>query len=168
MTPRDDDDDRGERPKLSWSELDKRRDKPRSRTPERAPRGAAAEARSRSATKAYLAKLDGQLFGKGAAGGSQGASLATAVREALGSPGLTDACRAYLATVGPPREASLIGAFLDAPDREIQLTALAALAEEVAAKRIAPSAGLRSQLRVLAEGADDALAESAENVLAIL
>ncbi len=168
MTPRDDDEDRSERPKLSWSELDKRRDKPRSRTPERTPRGAAAEARSRSATKAYLAKLDGQLFAKGAKGGSQGAALAASVREALGSPGLTDACCAYLAEVGPPREASLIGAFLDARDREIQLAALAALAEEVAAKRIAPSAGLRSQLRGLAEGSDDALAESAEKVLAIL
>lgn len=166
MTGRNDDGDRDERPKLSWSELDKRRDKPRSRTPERGPRGAAAEARARGATKAYLAKLDGQLFGKGKRG-SPGAKHADAVRAALGTPGLTDACRAHLAEVGPPRDAGLIGAFLDARDAEVQLAALAALAEEVAAGRLAPTAGLRSQLRVLAAGLDDALAEAAEAILAI-
>jgi hypothetical protein len=159
---RDDDDERGERPKLSWSELDKRRDKPRSRTPERAPRGAAAEARARSATKSYLAKLDGQLFAK--KGGGAG-KLADAVRDARGTPALTDACRRYMEELGPPRDAALIGAFLDAPDRELRAAALASLADEIAAGRLAPTAGLRSQLRVLADGPDDALAEQAEEIL---
>lgn len=161
MTGRDDD-DRGERPKLSWSELDKRRDKPRSRTPERAPRGPAAEARARTATKSYLAKLDGQLFAKK---GPAGSKLADAVRDALGTPGLTDACRSYLAEVGAPRDAALIAAFLDAGDTELQRIALAALAEEVAARRTTPTAGLRSQLRVLASGPDDELALRAEEIL---
>jgi len=157
-----DDDDRGERPKLSWSELDKRRDRPRSGAPERGPRGAAAEARARSATKSYLAKLDGQLFAKKGPGGGQ---LADAVRDARGTPALTDACRAHLEAVGPPRDAPLIAAFLDAADPAIQGAALAALAEEVAARRLTLTSGLRAQLRGLAEGSDDELALRAEEIL---
>ena len=158
-----DDEDRGERPKLSWSELDKRRDKPRSHTSERRPRGAAAEARAASATQSYLKKLDQQLFAKGGKGATPRGRLADAVRDALGTPGLDDACRAYLAEVGPPADAALVAAFLDARDREIRLAALGALAGE---GRVALTSGLRSQLRVLAEGADDELAERAEEILA--
>ena len=158
-----DDEDRGERPKLSWSELDKRRDKPRSHTSERRPRGAAAEARAASATQSYLKKLDQQLFAKGGKGATPRGRLADAVRDALGTPGLDDACRAYLAEVGPPADAALVAAFLDARDREIRLAALGALAGE---SRVALTPGLRSQLRVLAEGADDELAERAEEILA--
>jgi hypothetical protein len=162
VSGREDDDERGERPKLSWSELDKRRDRPRSRTPDRGPRGAAAEARSRSATKSYLAKLDDQLFAKKGSSGR----LADAVRDALGTPGLTEACRAHLASVGPPRDAGLIAAFLDAADPTVQGAALAALAEEIAARRLTLTSGLRAQLRRLADGPDDELAERAEEILA--
>jgi hypothetical protein len=160
-----DDDERGERPKLSWSELDKRRDKPRSREPERGPRGAAAEARARGATQSYLAKLDEQLFAKTARGPGAGGRPGDAVRAALGTPGLTEACRAYHAALGAPREASLIGAFLDGGDAELRVAALDALAEEVAAGRIVLRAGLRAQLRMLADGPDDASAERAEAIL---
>ena len=162
MTARDDD-ERGERPKLSWSELDKRRDKPRSRTPERGPRGAAAEARSRSATRSYLAKLDGQLFAKKKGAGA--GALADAVRDAVGTPALTEACRSYHEAHGLPRDAALIGAFLDVADPALQRVALASLAEEVAAKRLVLTTGLRSQLRGLAEGSDDEMAERAEGIL---
>jgi hypothetical protein len=157
------DDERGDRPKLSWSELDKRRDKPRSHTSERRPRGAAAEARAASATQSYLRKLDQQLFAKGGKNATPKGRLADAVRDALGTPGLDDACRAYLAEIGPPVEAALVAAFLDARDREIRLAALEALA---GADRVAVTSGLRSQLRVLAEGSDDELAERAEEILA--
>jgi hypothetical protein len=157
-----DDDDRGERPKLSWSELDKLRDRPRSRASERGPRGAAAEARARTATKSYLAKLDGQLFAKKRPGGGKPAD---AVRDALGTPALTDACRAHLEAVGPPRDAALIAAFLDAVDPAVQGAALDALAEEVAARRLTLTSGLRARLRGLAEGPDDELALRAEEIL---
>ncbi len=160
------DDDRGERPKLSWSELDKRRDKPRSHTSEARPRGAAAEARAASATQSYLKKLDQQLFAKGGKKATPQGRLADAVRDALGTPGLDDACRAYLAEVGPPADAALFAAFLDARDREIRLAALGALADAKRAGRVALTPGLRSQLRVLAEGTDDELAERAEEILA--
>jgi hypothetical protein len=163
MSGRDEDD--RERPKLSWSELDKRRDKPRSHTSERRPRGAAAEARAASATQSYLKKLDQQLFAKGGKSATPKGRLADAVRDALGTPGLDDACRAYLAEVGPPADAALIAAFLDARDRDVRLAALDALGS-AQAPRVGLTPGLRSQLRVLAEGADDELAERAEEILA--
>ena len=56
------DDDRGDRPRLSWSEQDKRRGKARGHTGERRPRGAAAEALAAKAAQSYLKKLDQQLF----------------------------------------------------------------------------------------------------------
>jgi hypothetical protein len=158
-----DDDDRGDRPKLSWSELDKRKDKPRSHTNERRPRGAAAEARAASATQSYLKKLEQQLFSKGRKDATPKGRLAGAVRDALGTPGLDDACRAYLAEAGPPADPALVAAFLDARDRELRLAALGAL---LGPDRVALTPGLRSQLRVLAQAADDELAERAEEVLA--
>ncbi len=161
------DDDREDRPRLSWSELDKRRGKPRPSTPERKPRGAAAEALSRSATQSYLKKLDSQLFSKSGKSGAPAAKLAAAVRDALGTPGLDDAARAYLEQVGPPREAALVAAFLDARDRTLQLAALEAWSEELAAGRVTPTTGLRAQLRTLAEGSDDEIADRAEEILAM-
>ncbi len=156
-------DDRGDRPKLSWAEIDRRRDKPRERSEQR-PRGAAAEARSREATSQYLKKLDKHLFAKGS-NPSVEETLARTVRDAQGSPGLADACRAYLEQVGPPRDPALASAFLDAPDRELQLAALEALSEGLESEAPRPSGGLRTQLRMLSEGMDDELAEAAETVL---
>ena len=162
MNGRDDDErDRSDRPRLSWSELDKRRGKARSHTGERRPRGAAAEALAAKAAQSYLKKLDQQLFAKGGNSAAAGNKLAGAVRDALGTPALDDACRAYLAEVGAPATPPLIAAFLDARDRELRVVALVALGEAVAL-----TAGLRSQLRVLAEGSDDELAERAEEILA--
>ena len=62
-------------------------------------------------------------------------------------------------------DAALIAAFLDARDRAMQLAALGALA---AVDRVALTPGLRSQLRVLAAGVDDELAERAEEILATI
>lgn len=156
-------DDREDRPKLSWAEIDRRRDKPRERSEQR-PRGAVAEARSREATGHYLKKLDKHLFAKGT-NTSEGDVLARAVRDAQGSPGLAEACRAYLERVGPPQDPALASAFLDAPDRDLQLAALEALSEGLASGGPRPSGGLRAQLRMLSEGMDDELAEVAETVL---
>jgi hypothetical protein len=88
------------------------------------------------------------------------------VHAAQGTAGLTDACRAYLDAVGPPSEPALLAAFLDARERGVQLAALAAIGAGVGAGRLALSPGLRAQLRTLAEGLDDELAEAAEAALA--
>lgn len=165
MSGGDDDRGAGERPKRSWAEIDRLRDRPRGRRDERAPRGPAATARARAATQEYLKELDQKLFAKGAPGGAEGARLAAAVRAAQGTAGLADACRAYLDAVGPPRAPALLAAFLDTGERALQLAALAAVAEEIGADRLALTPGLRAQLRSLAEGLDDELAEAAEAAL---
>jgi len=156
--------DEDDRPRRSWAEIDKLRDRPRSRSEERRPRGKAAEARARSATDQYLKKLDRTLFA-GTQGGRPGDPHVRRVLDALGSPGLDDACRSYLNEVGSPREAALISAFLDARDRAVRIAGLRALEEALAAGSIEPSAGLRRQVRMLAEDLDDALAEAAEDAL---
>jgi hypothetical protein len=155
--------DDDERPRLSWSEIDKRRDRGGRRDDrERRPRGPAAEARSRAATRAYLGKLDAALFGKAGAGGEP---LARAVRDAHGTPGLADACAAYLAAFGPPRDAALASLFLDAPRRELVLAGLAGLATLRGAGRLALGRSLRGQLSLYAEGGDDEVAALAEELL---
>lgn len=157
--------DDGERPRLSWSEIDKRRDRGGRRDErERRPRGAAAEARSRAASQSYLKKLDAALFAKGAAGG-RGEPLARAVREAHGTPGLADACAAYLAALGPPQDAALAALFLDAPRREIVLAGLAGLAALARAGGLEIGRALRGQLRMHAEGSDDEVASAADALL---
>jgi hypothetical protein len=154
-----------ERPRLSWSEIDKRRDRP-GRRDERAarPRGAEAEARSRSAAQAYLRRQGDALFAKGPAGAA-GAPLARAVRDAHGSPRLADACAAYVAALGPPRDAALASLFLDAPRREAVLAGLEGLAALRAEGGLEIGRALRSQLRLCADGPDDELAGAAEALL---
>lgn len=154
-----------ERPKLSWAEIDKRRDGARP-SRERGPRGEAAEARSRGATDQYLKKLDRTLFAKGANAGGAGESAGKAVIDAQGSADLIPACRDYLETVGPPQDLRLISAFLDARDIPLQIAALRALEACLDAERVEVPRGLQAQVRMLADELDDALAEAAEDALA--
>jgi hypothetical protein len=156
------DDERPERERPSWREIDQRRDRARSRR-EPEPRGPAERVRSRAATAQYLKQLDG-LFSR-APGGAEGERLVRAVREAHGSPGLAAACRAYRDALGMPAEAALLSLFLDSGDRELVLGALGALRASAETGRLAPTAGQRSQLRTLAQGPDDAVAEAAEALL---
>jgi hypothetical protein len=161
-------DDDSDRPKLSWSEVDRRRDKPRTREDrERRPRGAAAEARSQAATQQYLKKLGGSLFGKQGAGG-HGDALARAVRDAQGTPGFAGACRAYLDELGAPQDASLCARFLDAGEPELVLAGLTGLEALRAGGPLAASPGLRAQLRTLADHANDEVATAAETLLRAL
>jgi hypothetical protein len=156
------DDDRPswhEREKKSFSELDRQR---RERRDGREPRpaSAASQARTRAATERYLDQIDGLFSSE--KGGAEGGRLAQAVRDARGSAGLAGACRAYAERVGPPAEARLIECFLEADERDVVLVGLEAL-------RVAPgrevSAGIRTQLRMLAEHPDDDVASAAEALL---
>lgn len=153
-------DDRDERPRKSWREIDQARDGSRHVSAEPRPRGAAAEARSRQAAKQYLKEIDG-LF-SGDPGGAEGEKLAQAVRDAHGTPALADACIAYRDAVGYPSDPSLASIFLDVGQRELRLGALEAL---LARRPQALPAGLCSQLRLLAEEADDEIAGAAEDLL---
>lgn len=159
------DDDRPgflDREKKSFSELDRLRRERRS-SGERRSASPAQRARVESAKKQYLKQID-SLFAK-AKGGAEGERLARAVREARGTPGLAAACRAYRDGVGAPSDLALIAGFLDAGDPEMALCGLDALRAGHAAGRLQATAGIRTQLRLLAQGSDDAVASAADELL---
>lgn len=158
-----------DREKLSFAELDRLRRERKAGGGgggQQRPRGAAAQARSKQATEAYL-KEAGKLFSD-AQGGADGEALARAIEAAHGTPGLADACHAYREAVGLPDDPALISLFLDAEDPALVADALRHLAEGQEAGRIAISRGLKSQLRVLEQGTDDDVAYEAEELLARL
>jgi hypothetical protein len=160
---RDRDDEREERPRRSWREIDQMRDRASAPRDERRPRGAAAEARARTAAHAYLKRAD-QLFSAGR-GGAEGERLARAMREAQGTPALGAACAAYREAVGVPADPALLSLFLDSGERALVLDALRELGA-LRARGSALAGGLQSQVRLLAQAADDEIAESAEALLA--
>lgn len=156
-------DDRDERPRRSWREIDQMRDRASSRSEERRPRGPAAEARSQAATKQYLKRLDG-LFKPGA-GGAEGDRLASRVRDAHGTPELTQACRDYRGALGLPEDPKLLALFLDAREPALVAESLDALGALLESGQLEAGSGLRSQVRLLTQDSDDAVAEAAEALL---
>jgi len=147
--------------KLSFSERDRRRREGRSSDPSR-PRGKPAQERADAAAKHYIKAIDG-IF----SGGSKAEieKLAKAMRDAHGSAGLADACRAYRDAAGLPREAFLISLFLDSGDPELILAGFAALRSGLESGVVKLTSGLRSQLRILSEDSNDDVAEGAEELL---
>lgn len=150
-----------EREKLSFSELDRRR-RERRDDRERRPQGEKARQRTADATKRYLKQIDG-LFG--AKGGAEKERLARAMRDAHGTPGLAEACRAYRDAVGMPGSARDLALFLDSGDPELVVAGLEGLRAGHEAGALELSSGLRSQVRLLAQDRDDAVAETAEELL---
>jgi hypothetical protein len=157
-----DDDDRP-RERLSWREIDRRRGGARPTQDER-PKSAAERARESAAAKLYTKQLDA-MFVKGK-GGAEGERLARAMRDARGTPEFAAACRAYKDALGLPEETSQLSLFLDSGDSELVLAALGVLGAAHAGGKLQPSSGLRTQLRLLAQDANDAVAEDAESLLA--
>lgn len=158
-----DDRDRDERPRRSWREIDQMRDRPGSRPDAQQPRGRAAEARAQAATQQYLKGLDG-LFKPGP-GGAEGERLARSVRDAHGTPEFTPACRAYRESLGLPQDPGLLALFLDAREPGLVAESLDALTALLESGRFEPGSGLRSQVRILTQDSDDAVAEAAEALL---
>jgi hypothetical protein len=158
---RDPDDDRP-REKLSWREVDRRRSGARERREDR-PKSRDEIARNTAAAKAYTKKLDA-LF-TSSKGGATGERLARDMREARGTPGLADACRAYRDAVGFPDDPAQLSLFLDSGDPELVLAALGALRNAQTSGKLQPTSGLRTQLRMLGQDANDAVAEAAEELL---
>ena len=78
---------------------------------------------------------------------------------------VAQACRAYREALGMPSNRSLLTLFLDSDDQELVLAGLDALSGAQRQAGLEVSAGLKSQLRVLAQGFDDAVAEAAEELL---
>jgi len=154
--------DDGDRPRRSWSEIDRLREKGRS-GPEHEPRGRHARARARRATEAYVKQLDSLFTHE--PGGGPAVELANAVREAHGSDRAAEACRAYRDAIGHPRDGELVTIFLDSGDPQLVVGALDAALEASRAGDFAASPGLRRQLGMLAEDFDDAVASRAEELL---
>lgn len=154
--------DSGERPRLSWREIDQRRDGARRAGGEPSARGP----RSQADADRYLKQLDDTMFGKAKGRpGSVAGRLAQAVRDALGTPELAPACRAYLEALGVPEDGALVSAFLDSREPELVRATLGALLERAAGGALEVSSGLRAQLRMLADEPDDEIAETAEEIL---
>lgn len=151
-----------ERPKLSWREIDQLRGAKRSGDAA-PPRGRWAEAQAKRASAEYTKQLDA-MFSPGQ-GGAQGEALAVAMREAHGTPGFVDACRAYRDAVGWPVEPELLGLFLDSGEKELVVGALEAILERLEAGGAPPSKGLRRQISLLAEDFDAAIADVAEEIV---
>jgi len=153
-----------DREKKSFSELDRQRREGPGGSDDR-PRGKKAEERSAAAAKQYLKAADGVF-----SGGSKAeiAKLSAAMRDALGTPDLADACRAYHEKAGLPGEASLVSLFLDSGEREVILLGFSALESARAGDSIEVTGSLRSQLRMLEQDSDDEIAESAEALLETL
>jgi hypothetical protein len=153
--------DRPERSKLSFSELDRRRRGDRSRSDE--PRGRAAQVEQARATDQALKDADA-LFSLGK-GGARGAQLAKQIRDAHGSSDLATACRAYFGEVGLPDDPGLLALFLDTGEKELVVAALEGLLERKQVGSLEIGSGLRSQLRVLAQDRDDTIAGISEEIL---
>lgn len=146
-----------DREKKSFAELDRMRRERRDGRDE--PRSPGSRQRAKQATDRALDSAD-QLFSK-----NEAKQLSAAVFEARGTPGLAEACRAYHATAGLPTEVRLIACFLDAGDPAIALVGLAGARAGHDAGALEVTPGLRSQLRMLAEGPDDSVADAAEALL---
>jgi hypothetical protein len=155
-------DDRSERPRRSWREIDQRRDGTHTR--DDAPRGRAAEKEHAKQSREALKTADA-LFGMGQ-GGKGGAGLAKAMRDAHGGGEFDAACRAYADAIGVPRDPALLSLFLDCSDRTLVTLALEALLTLQNGGSFGISAGLKSQLRVLAQDRDDTVAGISEDLLA--
>lgn len=160
-----DDRDRDERPRRSWREIDQLRDGSRSgrSDPHQRPRSRAAQARAKAATQSYL-KDAAKLFAGGPRG-AEGERLSKKLREAHGSSSLAEVCREYRDALGMPSDPALLALFLDSDDSELVVSGLAALARLREQDALEVRAGLRSQLRLLAQSSDDSVAEAAEELL---
>lgn len=148
-----------DREKKSFSELDRARREGGGSAPREGTRAAADAAR---ASKDALAHADA-LFSGGASG--ERSKLGAALLDARGTPGLVDACRAYRDAVGAPDEARHVSCFLDCDAPDVLLSGLEGLRAGHAAGSLSISSGLKTQLRMLANHADDAVAEEAEALL---
>ncbi len=112
-------------------------------------------------TEQYLKKLDRLFSGTK----SELEKLIDTVRDAHGTPQLADACRQYVEEAGVPTDPALVSMFLDSRDSELMVCSLEALLGQVGSEGFELSRGLQSQLRTLVDGADDAVASLAEELL---
>ena len=154
-------DDQGERRKLSFSELDRRRRGEKVGTDE--PQGRPAQQEQASARSQALNEAD-SIFELGK-GGPRGKQLAGAMRDAHGTSEFCPACRSYCEEIGIPEDPSLLALLLDTGERDLVVAALEALLGMKNDSSLEIGSGLRSQLRILEQDRDDTIAGTCEELL---
>ena len=154
-------DDREDRPRLTWREIDQRRSGGRVRDEE--PRGPKAKRGHAQQTREALKDAD-SIF-QVAQGGQEGGALAQQMRESHGSADFRSACRTYYERIGVPRETALLSLLLDSGDAELVMVALEALLVAKNAGSLQLGDGLKSQLRGLSQDRDDNVAGISEELL---
>lgn len=165
--PRRDDGDYDDRPKKSWSEIDKARDGKRSGSTGAAPDRAreriersATYSRYKSAADKFFAgelvpeSLKERLDPTGEASARQDA-LRRLKAAAAEPPKFQEEASAYLARYETPEDPYLLDQMLAHPREEIVLKALEKLTELAEAKTLAPPKSLPQRLRNLELMADD-------------
>lgn len=150
-----------DREKLSYSERDRLR-RERAAGHER-PRGRQAEIEAERGKRSALAEADAIFGGESATTGN---SLAKAVRAAHGTAEMPEACHAYVSEHGLPKSVDLLQIFIDTADVALVVPALEALLVLKEKGRLEWTAGLKSQLRILADDPDDDVAGLSEDLLA--
>jgi hypothetical protein len=148
--------------KLSWKEIDQRRDGTRRDEPKR-PRDKFAQERADQATKEYMKELD-KLFSTGH-GGAEGEEQVKALRAAHGTPELAKVCRTFQAELGLPKDVGLLSIFLDSNEPELVVEALEVLLALQKSGDAEFGKGVVSQLRVLAQDFNNDIAEIAEEIV---
>ena len=154
-------DDRDERRKLSFSELDKLRRGEKVGRDE--PRGHRAEQAQAQARTQAMNEAD-SVFSLGK-GGAEGKRLANEMRDAHGTSDFLHACRSYCEKIGIPQDPALLALLLDSGERDLVVAALEALLEAKNGRSLEVRSGLRSQLRVLEQDRDDTIAGISEELL---
>lgn len=162
MTPRREDDEERERP--SWREIDQRRDRPRERAParERLPKKQAEWVRK-------MALKQAEALFKGKRGRPEYQQAVKELEAARGSKKFLPVARKFLEEYGLPEEWGILNLFLDFPDAEVALEALAAMAAQWHSRSFVEQQGFKSRLKILQLTSPQAkVRQRAEELLATL
>lgn len=118
------------------------------------------------ATQSYIKELDSLFTPSGRS--EEAEALIKRLRDAHGTPELPEVCRALREELGMPREVALLSIFLDSNDAELVVDALETMLLMLDAEEVEISKGVQSQIRVLSQDFNNAIAEVAEDILAKL
>lgn len=160
---RHDDDDKPEREKLSWREIDQLRD--RSRHVDRGPKSLRERTlRSDWAKKQHLREAEKFFLGKK---GSEAYKAAhSALHEKYGTPHFSKAVKDFLVQFGLPDDWGTLLLLLDDPDPKVVRDSLLALKPMVHKRSLIEQRGFQGKVRTLAAIAKDpALRAECEKIL---
>lgn len=181
--PRDYDDDR---PKRSWREVDRNKDRSKHRQPDRPQMSQKKKVRADSASKVYKSKLDAFFEGDGkapthakekleaiketSAGGKERTDALKAIKDATTSSAADKAVAAYLDKWELPPDYDVLSQVLTCSDEEYVMTAMEMLATMLNDKRVPRRTQVLEQRlrRVKTLSDDPELADRAGEIMQLL